>query len=271
MLQRVVRRVSEVAGKLVVVAAPGQDLPPLPASVLVTRDPVRGRGPLQGLAAGLAALPEEVELAFGTATDVPFLEPAWISRLLALLGDHDLALPYSDGYYHPLAALYRRAAALPAIERLLQSGRLRPLFLTEVLRTRIVMPGELCEVDPKLATLRNLNTMDDYRSALSEAGYAGGESLAPLSVMPRVTVELFGVPRLRAGLDQLTVCSGTLGEALRALGRTCPALVGTVLTAAGSLQSAYTVNLNGETFITDPSTCLSEGDRLILLAVDAGG
>src|SRR3954468_24721927 len=71
MLQRVVRLVGEVAGPIVFVAGPGQGLPPLPARASIVRDPVSGRGPLQGLAAGLAALPEQVELAYATATDVP--------------------------------------------------------------------------------------------------------------------------------------------------------------------------------------------------------
>src|SRR5215472_10050859 len=56
MLVRVVRRLGEAVGPLVVVAAPGQDVPPLPADVEVVRDEVAGRGPLQGLQAGLEAL-----------------------------------------------------------------------------------------------------------------------------------------------------------------------------------------------------------------------
>src|SRR6516162_4527927 len=73
MLQRVVRLVGTVAQPIVVVAAPGQSLPELPAGVAIVRDPVAGRGPLQGLAAGLAGLPETVELVYATAADVPFL------------------------------------------------------------------------------------------------------------------------------------------------------------------------------------------------------
>ena len=46
----------EVARPIVVVAAPGQDVPPLPAEVAIVRDEEQGRGPLQGLAAGLQAL-----------------------------------------------------------------------------------------------------------------------------------------------------------------------------------------------------------------------
>jgi molybdopterin-guanine dinucleotide biosynthesis protein A len=171
MLQRVVRLVATVAGPVVVVAAPGQELPPLPGSVTIVRDPVSQRGPLQGLAAGLVALPESVELAYASATDVPFLEPAWIERLLALIGDHDLAIPFLEGHHHPLAALYRRAVVLPAIEALLNADRLRPVFLMETVRTRVVSADELRPADPRLWTLRNLNAPEDYEQALSDAGF----------------------------------------------------------------------------------------------------
>ena len=171
MLQRVVRLVLQAARPVVVVSAPGQDVPPLPEDVLRASDPVSDRGPLQGLAAGLAALPPEVELAYATATDVPFLQPAWVECLAGLIGDHDLAIPWVDGYHHPLAALYRRAVVLPAIESLLRAERLRPVYLVEAVRTRVVLPDELRGVDSDLSTLRNLNTPEDYTRALAEAGF----------------------------------------------------------------------------------------------------
>jgi molybdopterin-guanine dinucleotide biosynthesis protein A len=170
LLQRVVRRVREAAGPVVVVAAPGQELPALPEGVTIVRDAIEGRGPLQGLAAGLAALPESVELAFASATDVPFLEPAWVGRLAELISDHDLAIPFVGGYHHPLAALYRRAAVLSAVERLLGADRLRPYFLVEAVKSRIVWEDELRGVDPTLWTLQNLNTPEDYAAALREEG-----------------------------------------------------------------------------------------------------
>jgi molybdopterin-guanine dinucleotide biosynthesis protein A len=170
MLQRVARLVGSTVGPVVVVAAPDQELPPLPGSVAIVRDPIAGRGPLQGLAAGLAALPDAVELAFASATDAPFLQPAWIGRLRDLIGAADLAIPFVDGYHHPLAALYRRATVLPAIEELLRADRLRPIFLIERVRARIVAADELRPIDPALATLRNLNSPEDYRRALDELG-----------------------------------------------------------------------------------------------------
>ena len=55
LLQRVVRRLGG-AGPVFVVAGPGQGLPELPGDVVIVRDPVADRGPLQGLTAGLEAL-----------------------------------------------------------------------------------------------------------------------------------------------------------------------------------------------------------------------
>lgn len=173
MLERVVRLVGTVAGTIVVVAAPGQDLPELPAGASIVRDPIAGRGPLQGLAAGFGALGDEVDLVYATGTDVPFLEPRWITRLSELIGEADLAIPSIGDYYHPLAALYRNRVVLPAIEALLEQDRLRPLFLVEAVKTRVVLEHEMRAVDPKLGTLRNLNHPDEYERALRDAGLSG--------------------------------------------------------------------------------------------------
>src|SRR5262245_1380289 len=78
MLPRVVRLLREAVGTVVVVAAPGQELPPLPEDVEVARDPQPGLGPLQGLAVGLQALEGQAEAAYATSCDVPFLSPAFV-------------------------------------------------------------------------------------------------------------------------------------------------------------------------------------------------
>jgi molybdopterin-guanine dinucleotide biosynthesis protein A len=169
MLQRVVRLLGTVVSPLVVVAAPEQSLPELPASVTITRDEREGRGPLEGLRAGLKALPGDVEIAYVTSCDVPLLVPRFVQRMVHLLGDHDISVVEIDGFAHPLSAVYRRRT-LPQVEALLAADRLRPVFLFEAVRTRRVQPAEVTSVDPQLLTLRNLNTHEDYLDALSSAG-----------------------------------------------------------------------------------------------------
>ena len=128
------------------------------------------------------------------------------------------------------------------------------------------------EIDPALATLRNLNRPDDYHSALRDACFdpADPAETTGRAGPPRVTIELFGMPRLRAGVGKLTVEAATVGAALDALAKVCPALEGSVL-AGGTLHPAYTLNLNGERFVADPGTPLADGESLILLTVDVGG
>ena len=81
MLQRVVRLLGTVASPIVVVAASQQPLPELPAAVTVARDEREGRGPLEGLRAGLKALPSTVDVAYVTSCDVPLLVPGFSIRL----------------------------------------------------------------------------------------------------------------------------------------------------------------------------------------------
>jgi molybdopterin converting factor small subunit len=85
-----------------------------------------------------------------------------------------------------------------------------------------------------------------------------------------VTIELFGVPRLRAGAGRFTVDAATVGDALTALTHSAPALA-ELVTAGGALHSAYRLCLNTDRFIADPATPLADGDTLLLLAADAGG
>jgi len=171
MLQRVVRLLGTVVSPIVVVAAREQSLPELPSDIVVTRDEREQRGPLEGLRAGLKALPSSVEFAYITSCDVPLLVPAFVERMVELLGDHDIAVMEIDGFAHPLSAVYRRAT-LPRVESLLENDRLRPVFLFDAVRTRRVRPEEMITVDPQLRTLRNLNTPEDYSAALIEAGYS---------------------------------------------------------------------------------------------------
>lgn len=169
MLPRMVRLLGDVVSPVVVVAAVGQDVPPLPAGVEVVRDEEEDRGPLQGLAAGLAALVGRADAAFLSACDAPFLRPTFVQRIIELLGDYQICVPQVGEFHHPLAAAYG-LDVLPPVRQLLATDRLRPVFLFETATTRLVTADELADVDPGLQSLRNLNTPEDYAAALREAG-----------------------------------------------------------------------------------------------------
>ena len=63
-----------------------------------------------------------------------------------------------------------------AVARLLAENRLRPFFLFEAVRTRVVEAAELADVDPTFETLRNLNTPEDYEAALQELTASSGRA-----------------------------------------------------------------------------------------------
>lgn len=174
LLVRTVRTIASVAWPVVVVAAPGQEVPPL-EGVAVVRDAVSGRGPLQGLAAGLEAVASRAPAAFVSSTDVPFLHPALIRRVAELRGlDHDIAVPRAGGRLHPLSAVYG-IAVLGEVAALLEADRLRLSFLFDRVRTLVadeallLAGAELAGADPELRSLRNVNTPEEYAAALAEA------------------------------------------------------------------------------------------------------
>lgn len=220
-----------VDGPVIVVAAPGQELPELPAGVAVVEDPVEGLGPMQGLAAGLAALADRADAAFACSTDLPFLHPAFVRRvLLGLTGDVDVALPVAHGFRQPLAAAYRtRLAGL--VTDLLARGDDRPGMLfrhCEVARlddAALLADAALARYDPDLDSVLNVNTPGDYAAACDREP-------------PEVLVD--GHP----------VRAATVGAAARAVGRDRPAVV----------------TVNGDRVPTDGRFPLVAGDRVAFLA-----
>ena len=99
LLRRTVGIVSRATGgPVLVVRAPGQVLPELPPETDVVDDPTEGLGPVQGLAAGLAAAAGRAAVAFACSTDLPFLHPAFVRRVLRAAEEGaDVGLPVARG------------------------------------------------------------------------------------------------------------------------------------------------------------------------------
>jgi molybdenum cofactor guanylyltransferase len=263
LLRRTVGMVARATGgPVVVVRASGQDLPELPGAVTVVEDPREGKGPVQGIAAGLAALAGRAESAFVTSTDLPFLHPAFIRRVLRALdpadGDPgngpDVALPVARGHPQPLAAAYRAGLAGLA-ERLVREGRLRPAFLfAECAVTRLddawlLTDPVLAALDPDLDSVLNVNTPDEYHAARRRPA-------------PEVTVQLSGAlltaGRLKAGPRK--VRAATVQAAAVAVGL--------------PPRRRVTAALNGGQVTRDPLAPLAAGDTVFLMPVagdKAGG
>lgn len=167
LLQRIARIMGEVLEPVVVVAANGQILPELPVNVIISTDKNEGQGPLEGLAAGLEALKERCDGVFLSSCDAPFLKKEFILGMTKALGESRMCIPRTEGYFHPLASAYR-VDVLPDVLQLLGEKKLRPFFLLEKVKGKIVEEEQLKQFDPGLFSLRNLNTPEDFQKALVE-------------------------------------------------------------------------------------------------------
>ena len=92
---------------VVVASRREQPLPVLPPDVEAVYDAVENAGPLAGMAAGFEALAGRCEAAFVVSCDHPLLKPAFIARLIELLGDHQAVVPSPEARSYPLVAVYR--------------------------------------------------------------------------------------------------------------------------------------------------------------------
>ena len=253
LLRRVVGIVGRaVDGPVIVVRAPDQELPSLPADVEIVEDAREGRGPLQGLQAGLAAARAHAPVAYASSTDVPLLHPRFVRRVVAAVDDAtDVALPQIHGFPQPLAAAYR-TELVEIVARLVAEDRMRPAFLFEACRTTRLdadaMLGDpaLAALDPELDSVLNLNEPADYEAARARPA-------------PEVTVRVFGALRraARASGDPALVAAATLAEAAAAIGLT--------------LDRHVVAALNGDQIVRDGETPLVAGDAVSFLAADAGG
>lgn len=173
-------------GPVVVVRAPGQELPPLARPVAVRDDPVEGRGPLQGLAVGLAAAAGlGAATAFVCSVDLPFLSEAFVRRVLGALDDDtDVVLPVVRGFRQPLAAAYRTSLAA-ACALLVEQDRAKPAFLLDAVRTlrlddaALLGDPALAAADPRLRSVAGVNTPAEYAAALADDDGPGSGEPGP--------------------------------------------------------------------------------------------
>ena len=172
----VLRALAADCDPLIVVAAAGQALPPLPKAAIVVNDLEPYPGPLHGLAVGLDALPAACPGAFVSSCDVPALRPEFVRLVCGrLAAGFDIAIPFVEGRWQPLSAAYRRHVAATAWE-LLAADRRRPVFLLERHPQVVLTADELRRADPDLASLRNANTPAEYAALVGTAGEADGGS-----------------------------------------------------------------------------------------------
>ncbi len=83
-------------------------------------------------------------------------------------------------------------------------------------------------------------------------------------------VELFGIPRVRAGITTTSALGDSLGAVVADLAERFPELARACFDQ-GRLRPGYLASLNGDRFVSDPATPIRPDDCLLILSADVGG
>lgn len=138
-------------------------LPPeLAARVRIVSDDCQDWGPLGGMEAAFRA--NTCSYCLVLSVDLPFYDFSPVKRLLPERSQTslvDLFLPMSENRPQPLAAIYKREAALEAVQAALAAGKRRVLSIADTLTVRIL--------DDAGAPIlyENINTPSAYKDALA--------------------------------------------------------------------------------------------------------
>jgi molybdopterin-guanine dinucleotide biosynthesis protein A len=161
MLEWVATALASVSSELVLVAAHGQELPRIDATVptRTVTDRYADKGPLAGLATGFRAV--STPLCFATSCDAPLLQPALARLLVSLADDCDVVCPSINGRLQPLTAVYRVLPCLPVFDMLVAQDALRLSGAFAHLRVKQVSEDDVRTVDPRLESFINANHRED--------------------------------------------------------------------------------------------------------------
>ena len=153
LLHHALEAVAAVADWIVVVVAPGAAGPSVPpalaARIGIARDAESFGGPLAGVAAGLAALGREAEVALVVGGDMPTLIPAVLALLVDALVE-DRALVAATLEADPPSALPMAVRAVPAADS-------AAALLTEHRRALRGLPARVASIVIPAATWRALD------------------------------------------------------------------------------------------------------------------
>ena len=169
LINRVIGRLSEVTGDLVVVvndARRGSQLP-LPDSARLAVDLYPGAGSLGGIFTGLTSA--EGEWGLVVACDMPFLNLELLGHMLSLRDGYDVVVPVLEGRPEPTHAAYSKEC-LPHIERRLQAKELKIARFFDDIRVKYVPQEDVSKLDSDYLSFMNVNTQEDLDRALLLVG-----------------------------------------------------------------------------------------------------
>ena len=165
----VVDRVSSVVDEKVVVAGSNALKEKLSnvfkSKIRVIVDKYEGQSPLVGALTGFESVDAEYSLLL--PCDTPFVSLEIVALLLDLCVNRGAVIPrWPNGYMEPLQAVYNTKSAIEAAKKALDEGKRDLSSMINYLHgVRYVSTLVLQQLDPKLLTFFNVNSVEDLKRA----------------------------------------------------------------------------------------------------------
>lgn len=163
-LRRIARVLGLVVSPVCVVAAVGQEIPPLPASILVVRDHQPIEGPMMGLISAMQELTNMTDFFLVTSCDLPLLNVEMCQWLTHQVTDDvlDIVCSVNGGEIQPLFSVYHRRLLPTLKERFAHGERSLRRLMSEVNTKKVDVPSHLSQF------LVNINSPEEYQQLLAQ-------------------------------------------------------------------------------------------------------
>jgi molybdopterin-guanine dinucleotide biosynthesis protein A len=125
-------------------------------------DIVPGKGPLGGIHAGLSTI--DTEYAFFVACDMPFLNKGFIKYMVGQTPGFDVVVPFFDGMYEPLHAVYSKNC-LSSVEKALLKDKPMIIGFYPQVRVRGILSEEIRRYGRESDLFFNINRPIDLLHA----------------------------------------------------------------------------------------------------------
>lgn len=171
LIERVLGRLAQVAGELVVTTSRPSELAYLEECAFgglvprVVADLEGSAGAMRGIASSLAAA--RLPLVAIVACDMPFVSP----ELIGVLADHveaealDVCVPREERGIEPLCAVWRRDACVPVAQELLSCDRQRIRCLINRVQAGYMDEPQIVKTAGSTLCFENVNTPEEFAAA----------------------------------------------------------------------------------------------------------
>lgn len=161
LIEHVLARVHGLGDELLITTNRGADFAYL--GLRTVSDPQPAAGTLAGIHTALHAARGDRVLVL--ACDMPLVNRALLDHLVSLAADADVVIPYHNGWFEPLHAVYARQSCSRAIASAIAAGERRIISFFPQVHVLRVEEATLQQYDPQGLSFFNINTPTDLARA----------------------------------------------------------------------------------------------------------